>query len=104
MNQYSSDILDKYEQIIDLTDPIKLNGKVSDVIGFIIVSVGPNVSLGEICTVTDRSGKEICKSEVVGFKDGKVLSIALGEVQNISPSCQIVSTGKVFLLELGRNY
>ena len=49
----------------------------------------------------DRTGKEICKSEVVGFKDGKVLSIALGDIQNISPSCQIVSTGKSFSIGVG---
>ena len=48
-----------------------------------------------------RSGSEICKSEVVGFKEGKVLSIALGEIQNISPSCQIVSTGKSFSVGVG---
>ncbi|MBK7980589.1 MAG: flagellar protein export ATPase FliI [Ignavibacteriae bacterium] len=91
-------ITETYAQIIDSTDSIKLNGKVTDVIGFIIISVGPNVSLGEICTIIDRNGKEICKSEVVGFKDGKVLSIALGEIQNIAPSCQIVSSGKSFTI------
>ncbi len=101
MNEFTDKILDKYLDIIDYTDPIKLNGKVTDVIGFIIISVGPNVSLGEICAIVDRSGTEICKSEVVGFKEGKVLSIALGEIQNISPSCQIVSTGKSFSIGVG---
>ena len=67
----------------------------------VIVSIGPNVSLGEICTIIDREGKEVCQSEVVGFKDGKVLSIALGEVQNISPSCEIKATGKSFSVNVG---
>jgi flagellum-specific ATP synthase len=102
MTEYSEKILQKYDEIIELTDPIKLNGKVTDVIGFIIISVGPNVSLGEICKIVDRNGKEICKSEVVGFKEGKVLSIALGDIQNIAPSCQIVSTGKSFSIGVGQ--
>ena len=101
MTEFTDKILDKYLDIIEETDPIKLNGKVTDVIGFIIISVGPNVSLGEICSIVDRAGKEICKSEVVGFKEGKVLSIALGDIQNISPSCQIVSTGKSFSIGVG---
>ncbi len=101
MTEFAEEILEKYSQVIDFVDPIKLNGKITDVIGFVIVSVGPNVSLGEICTVIDRSGIEICESEVVGFKDGKVLSIALGEIHNISPSCQIVSTGKSFSVGVG---
>lgn len=101
MNDVIENIIETYNQIIDVTDPIKINGKVTDVIGFVIVSVGPNVSLGEICSVIDRTGYEICKSEVVGFKDGKVLSIALGDIQNISPSCQIVSSGKSFSIGVG---
>jgi len=101
MTELIENIIEEYVRIIDVTDPIKLNGKVTDVIGFIIVSIGPNVSLGEICIIVDRSGKEICKSEVVGFKDGKVLSISLGEIQNISPSCQIISTGKSFSIGVG---
>lgn len=101
MTEFLDEILPKYSNTIDMTDPIKLNGKVTDVVGFVIVSIGPNVSMGELCVIIDRSGKEICKSEVVGFKDGKVLSIALGEMQNISPSCQIVSTGKSFSIGVG---
>ena len=101
MTEFNEEILEEYSKVIDFTDPIKLNGKVTDVVGFIIISVGPNVCLGEICTIVDRAGTEICKSEVVGFKEGKVLSIALGEIQNISPSCQIVSTGKSFSVGVG---
>ncbi|MBK8945014.1 MAG: flagellar protein export ATPase FliI [Ignavibacteriae bacterium] len=101
MNELIEDIVETYNHLIEVTDPIKINGKVTDVIGFIIVSVGPNVSLGEICSVIDRTGYEICKSEVVGFKDGKVLSIALGNIQNIAPSCQIVSSGKSFSIGVG---
>jgi len=101
MTETIENIIKLYSQVIEDTDPIKLNGKVTDVIGFIIVSIGPNVSLGEICTIIDRSGKEICKTEVVGFKEGKVLSIALGDIHNIAPSCQIISTGKTFSVGLG---
>jgi flagellum-specific ATP synthase len=101
MIELEENIIEMYNQIIHDVDPIKINGKITDVIGFVIVSIGPNVSLGEMCTVVDKSGKEVCKSEVVGFKDGKVLSIALGEIQNIAPSCQIVSSGKSFSIGVG---
>ncbi len=93
--------ISKYSNIIDRIEPIKINGKVSDVIGLVIESIGPNVSLGEICTIIDHSGKELCKTEVVGFRDGKVLSIALGEVEKISPNSEIVATGKSFMIGVG---
>jgi len=94
-------MLEKFESMIDDIEEIKVHGKVKDVIGLIIISNGPNVALGEVCTIVDRSGSEICQCEVVGFKEGKVLSIALGEVHNISPSCEIRSTGENFKIPIG---
>jgi flagellum-specific ATP synthase len=96
-----TDYLNKYKSIIDSTDPVKVNGKVVDVIGLIIASMGPNVALGEICKIKDKQGIDICTAEVVGFKQGKVLSIALENVQKISPACEIVSTGKSFSVTVG---
>ena len=95
------EILNKYRDIIRNTDVIKVNGKVTDVTGLVIISSGPNVSLDEICKVVDDKGKEVCTSEVVGFKDGKVLSIALGEVHKISPACEIIKTGQSFSIPVG---
>jgi len=95
--------IEKYDNIISKVDLIKINGKVTDVIGLVIVSIGPNVAIGEICVVVDRNGNEVCKSEVVAFKEGKVLSIALGEVENISPACTICATGKSLMIGVGNN-
>src|SRR3990172_5561119 len=95
--------ISKFKPAISRTDLIRVNGKVSDVIGLIIISIGPNVVLGEICIIVDKKGNEVCKTEVVGFKDGRVLSIALGEVQSISPNCEIISTGKSFTVGVGHS-
>lgn len=95
-------LLEKYQKIIVKAEAIRVNGKVMDVIGLVIVSVGPNAVLGEICTIVDQNGIEICKAEVVGFKNGKVLSIAIGEVHNISPACEIKASGKNFNVGVGR--
>jgi flagellum-specific ATP synthase len=94
--------IDKNLKRISNLDLIKLNGKVTDVIGLVIVSVGPNVSLGEVCTIVNKSGHEVCKCEVVGFREGKVLSIALGEVHEISPKCEIIANGKMFTVGVGK--
>jgi flagellum-specific ATP synthase len=98
----SQHYIEKYLNRTNNVDLIKLNGKVTDVIGLVIVSVGPNVSLGEVCTIVNKSGQEVCKCEVVGFRDGKVLSIALGEVHEISPKCEIIAGGKMFTVGVGK--
>jgi flagellum-specific ATP synthase len=95
--------INRFKSLIDQADLIRLNGKVTDVIGLVIVSSGPNVTLGEVCTIIDKSGKEVCKTEVVGFKDGKVLSIALGQVEKISPLCEIIASGESFKIGVGEN-
>lgn len=86
---------------IDQSDFVKVNGKVTDVVGLVIISHGPNASIGEVCRVIDQGGNEVCKSEVVGFKDGKVLSIAISEVKKISPQCEIIATGKTYRVGVG---
>ncbi len=90
----------KIDSKIEKVNLYKVIGKVTDVTGLVIVSTGPNVSLGDICSIIDSNGNEVCQSEVVGFKNNKVLSIALGEVNNISPSCGIISSGKSFSINV----
>lgn len=99
---FETEILEKYQRVIHKSDPLKVNGKVIDVVGLVIVSIGPNAVMGEVCTIVDQNGYEVCKAEVVGFKNGKVLSIAIGEVHNISPACEIKATGKGFTVGLGK--
>ena len=94
--------IEKYKTIFENADLVKVNGKVTDVVGLVIVSSGPNVSLGEVCTIVDKYDNEVCKAEVVGFRDGKVLSIALGEVEKISPACSIIASGQSFSITVGK--
>ncbi len=99
--QVAEQYITEFNRIIDKTPLFRMNGKVTDIVGLVIVSVGPQATLGEICTIVDHDGREVSKAEVVGFKDGKVLSIALGQVENISPSCEIIATGKSFRIGIG---
>ncbi|MBU0472773.1 MAG: flagellar protein export ATPase FliI [Bacteroidetes bacterium] len=99
--KFVEDYITTFAQRIRDVETIKVNGKVTDVVGLVIVSFGPNVSIGEECKVVDRAGNIVCSSEVVGFKEGKVLSIALGEVHEISPACEIVATGRSFSVPVG---
>jgi len=99
--KFVEDYITTFSQKLKNAETIKVNGKVTDVVGLVIVSFGPNVSIGEECKVINREGVEVCSCEVVGFKEGKVLSIALGEVHAISPACEIVSTGRSFSVSVG---
>jgi flagellum-specific ATP synthase len=78
-----------------------MNGRVTKVIGLIIESNGPHASVGDVCIIKSKEGAEICLSEVVGFRENQVLSMVLGEAANISPGCEIVSTGHALSAKVG---
>lgn len=74
-------------------ETISSTGRVSNVVGLVIGSDGPNVSVGEVCLV-ENSSKEKIKAEVVGFKEGKVLLMPLGDMTGVAPGSRVESTGK----------
>ncbi len=94
--------LEKYLKAIERIDPIKQRGKVTQVVGLLIESLGPSVSVGEICDlVYSRTAKPV-KSEVVGFKERKVLLMPLGPMLGIGPGTEVVATHQALSVGVGR--
>lgn len=86
---------EKYNRV--LADSFfKVKGKVINVVGLTIESKGPQARLGDICVITsdirEESGKQVL-SEVVGFKEGKVLLMPYDKVEGIGPGSSVENTG-----------
>ena len=64
-------------------------GKVSQVVGLTIESVGPDVSVGQTCLIRAgrglSSGIAAIRSEVVGFKNNNILLMPLGDMEGVGP-------------------
>ncbi|MCL2197704.1 MAG: flagellar protein export ATPase FliI [Defluviitaleaceae bacterium] len=77
-------ILDKYKAVLDKNYIRKL-GKVSQVVGLTIESIGPDVNIGQTCLI--RAGKygDAVLAEVVGFKNNNILLMPLGNMQGVGP-------------------
>lgn len=84
-------------------DPLRVNGRVEQVVGLVIESSGPAASVGEACwiTPTEESGAPKVLAEVVGFRQHRVLLMPLGEMRGIGPGSEVVKTGKPFLVPVG---
>ncbi len=95
--------IEKYIDHLNKLELVKVNGRVSEVIGLVIESVGPTSSLGDVCSIKSRGGEEICLSEVVGFRRNRVLSMVLGSASSISPGSEIVASWKTFSVGVGMN-
>jgi flagellum-specific ATP synthase len=93
--------IDKYRDILQTFDPVRVNGKVTQVVGLTIESQGPEVKLGEICHIYPHQSEDPIIAEVVGFRDNKVLLMPLGELTAIGPGCDVVATGKSLMVKVG---
>lgn len=95
-------ITNQLSGIIKSSRDFQMSGRITRVIGLVLESEGPKASIGEVCILKNKSGKEISKSEIVGFKDNnKILSMVLGELSEISPGMEIISTGKSLSISVG---
>ena len=84
--------LDLSQVIKIATDPAPLftvGGRVSQVIGMVIESEGPGIPVGSICEVEVFRGRSTVPAEVVGFREGKVLLMPLGEMRGVEPGSAI---------------
>lgn len=80
-------------------DLMRQYGKVRQVIGVVIESLGPNMAVGETCEISYKRTAEPVLAEVVGFRDNKVLIMPLGEQMGIGAGSDVVAHGAP--LEIG---
>jgi len=90
---------ESYLAELKTVDLIRQNGKVRQVIGVVIESLGPNMSIGETCSILYRRNTDPVLAEVVGFRDNKVLMMPLGDLGGIGAGSEVVALGKP--LEIG---
>lgn len=94
--------LEKFNTAIDHCKSMNMIGKVVQIVGLVIECKGPNVSMGELCYVHSHfEDVEPLPAEVVGFREGYVLLMPLGETKGIGPGCQVVSAQKVLQVKVG---
>jgi flagellum-specific ATP synthase len=66
-------------------------GRVVAVAGLVIESDGPNVGLGEFCSLRSARDNFNLKAEVVGFRGERVLLIPLGDTTGLHVGCPVIA-------------
>ncbi len=100
----SENFLEKYEKSISRAVPIKTIGRISDIVGLSIESIGPFASVGDVCFIETKSGDETSyiKGEVVGFKNRRTLVMPLGDVSGVAPGQKIINLGRKMEIPVGK--
>ncbi len=92
----------KFINAVSACTPVQLIGKVTQVIGLVIESQGPPVSVGELCYIHSHfSGMPPVPAEVVGFREGRVMLMPVGDMQGIGPGCEVISAQKTLKVKVG---
>ena len=74
--------MSRYRRAVETVNPIRLHGKVTQVVGLVIEGYCPDTSVGAICEIRPKEGVPI-PAEVVGFKDNKTLLMPLGDLRGV---------------------
>jgi flagellum-specific ATP synthase len=76
----------------NLTPQVKV-GRVVQVTGLIIESIGPDLSLGELCTVSSDRSSSVTRAEVVGFREERLLLMPLTPMRDIHVGAIVRAAG-----------
>ncbi len=92
--------LARQRDLVRRTDPMPLAGHVTRTVGLVVESSGPRAKIGEICELQRHDATPLLM-EVVGFRDGLVLSVPLGPTSGIRPGDIIVARGSTAAVPVG---
>jgi flagellum-specific ATP synthase len=85
---------------LDRITPWRWLGEVTGVVGLAIESRGPAVAIGDFCEVRTSGGKRI-RTQVVGFRNGRVLSMPLEEIDGLEMGNPVSARSQEALVEVG---
>ncbi|MBN2125236.1 MAG: EscN/YscN/HrcN family type III secretion system ATPase, partial [Deltaproteobacteria bacterium] len=84
-------LLEKYRETVESACTIRVEGEVSRVVGTIIEGRGPAMPLGGICRVLPGRTLDPIMTEVVGFREGRLLLMPLGNCEGLQPGSTILA-------------
>ena len=83
--------LEKYILKANSTCPIRVEGRVTKVVGTIIEGDGPPMPVGGICQVRSANLSRPITAEVVGFREGQLLLMSLEKSDGVEPGSMITA-------------
>lgn len=89
-----------YAALLDDIDPLVWTGEITEMVGLLIESRGPAVPAGSFCEVRSQSGK-IVRTQVVGFRNGRVLAIPLEETDGMQAGDKVVARSESSRVAVG---
>src|SRR4051812_37546875 len=92
--------LSPYLEELERIPQFRWTGQVTEVVGLLVESRGPNVAIGDFCEVETSGGRRI-RTQVIGFRDGRVLSMPLEEIEGLQMGDAVAARSEDARVEVG---
>jgi len=92
----------RYTASLEKMETCRWLGRVAQMTGLLIESDGPSVAVGDFCEITTADRRRI-RVQVIGFREGRVLSMPLEETGGLQSGDTIVARGEDALMRCGQH-
>jgi flagellum-specific ATP synthase len=92
--------LQPYYEKLGRLETCRFSGSVTELVGLLVESKGPEVAVGDFCEIPTRSGRVI-RTQVIGFREGRVLSMPLEETDGLYLGDPIIARKEDARMEAG---
>jgi flagellum-specific ATP synthase len=90
----------RYLRLLDSSEPYLALGTITGMVGLLIESNGPSAALGDFCEIYTSLGRTV-RVQVIGFREGRVLSLPLEETGGMQLGDKIVARPVAALVKAG---
>ncbi len=94
LEETETGLFDKYSALIDRLDPVRYVGVVRKCTSSMIISEGPQASVGELCEILSLRTGEKFLAEVVAFEDNEVRLFPYQSVSHIEKGSLVSALGR----------
>ena len=87
---------------LEALNPVRVSGRVSNVIGLVVEASGPGAPVGSLCAIESAwGGAGEIPAEVVGFRAGRLLLMPLGDLAGVAPGGRVTLVRERPLVRVG---
>ncbi|MCK5145295.1 flagellar protein export ATPase FliI [bacterium] len=95
--------LERYLKALGRIRPTRLGGRVSQVVGVIVESVGPMMNIGDVGWIVSKDGQNRILAEVVGLRGNKILLMPFGPIAGISAESEVIAGSEPVSVPVGEH-
>lgn len=101
LNDHLTPKLARRQDQLDLLEPYRIDGRVTEVVGLVVEATCPDGSVGDLCTI-DVKGSKPMRAEVMGFRDGKMLLMPLDATVGVAVGSRVTLSSETLTIPVGR--